>query len=233
MISLKKQNKTNKKTNTKSLVLITAGITLLVAIFVLFINNKSENQELANHPNIDNQPTMGNKDASVSLVEFGDYKCPSCKAWNEIIYPKLKADFIDTGKLKFTYINVLFHGEESALGAAAGEAVYKQDPDAYWKFHKQLFEEQPKELHDDLWITPEKVAEVSKEYVPEINQDKFKSDISSEEVTQEVEKDASLVKEFKVEQTPSIIINGTMLEDPFNYEEISRIINDQLEAEEE
>lgn len=228
---MKKAN--NKSPNMKVLVLITAAVTLLAAIFVLFIYNKSENQKLANHPNIDNQPTIGDENASVSLVEFGDYKCPSCKAWNEIVYPKLKADFIDTGKLKFTYINVLFHGEESALGAAAGEAVYKQDSDAYWTFHKQLFEEQPKELHDDLWITPKKVTEVSKKYVPEINQDEFKSDISSKEVTQEIEKDASLVKEFKVEKTPSIIINGTMLEDPFDYEEISRIINDQLEAEEE
>lgn len=227
---MKKAKKPNKAPNTKALVLITGGVTLLVAIFVLFLNNESENQELANHPNIDNQPTMGDENASVSLVEFGDYKCPSCKAWNEIVYPKLKADFIDNGKLKFTYINVLFHGEESALGAAAGEAVYKQNSDAYWKFHKQLFNEQPKELHDDLWITPDKVAEVSKEYAPKINQDMFKNDISSKEITQEVEKDANLVKEFKVEQTPSIIINGIMLEDPFNYEEISRIINEQLEG---
>lgn len=225
---MKKPYKQNKKANTKALVLITAVIALIAAVFVLFVSNKSENQELANHPKIENQPTMGDKNASVSLVEFGDYKCPSCKAWNEIIYPKLKADFIDTGKLKFTYINVLFHGEESALGAAAGEAVYKQDPDAYWKFHKQLFDEQPKELHDDLWITPDKVAEVSKEYAPQINQNMFKSDISSKEIAQEVEKDANLVKEFEVKQTPSIIINGTMLEDPFNYEEISRLINEQL-----
>lgn len=44
----------------------------------------------------------------------------------------------------------------------------------------------------------------------------------------EVEKDTGLVKEFKVELTPSIMVNDTMLEDPFNYEKIKALIEEDL-----
>ncbi|WP_420831212.1 thioredoxin domain-containing protein [Paenibacillus lignilyticus] len=37
----------------------------------------------------------------MSIVEFGDFKCPSCKAWGEQLYPKLKEAYIDRGKSQF------------------------------------------------------------------------------------------------------------------------------------
>ncbi|MDA6082947.1 thioredoxin domain-containing protein, partial [Escherichia coli] len=77
------------------------------------------------------------------VVEFGDFKCPACKAWGQNIFPKLVEDYVDTGKVKFSYINVLFHGDESKLGSVAAEAVYKQNPDSYWDFNKALFDAHP------------------------------------------------------------------------------------------
>ncbi|MFJ7974190.1 hypothetical protein ACIQZI_00530 [Peribacillus sp. NPDC096379] len=46
---------------------------------------------------------------------------------------------------------------------------------------------------------------------------------------EEVEKDSNLVKEFKVQFIPSIMVNGTMLEDPFDYEKIKILIDQELE----
>ena len=47
------------------------------------------------------------------------------------IFPQLIEDFVDTGKVKFSLINVLFHGDECKLGSVAAEAIYKQAPDRY------------------------------------------------------------------------------------------------------
>ncbi|WP_243463044.1 thioredoxin domain-containing protein [Mesobacillus boroniphilus] len=44
---------------------------------------------------------------------------PACKAWSQNFYPQLVKDYVETGKVKFAYINVLFHGEESKLGSLA------------------------------------------------------------------------------------------------------------------
>ena len=127
-------------------------------------------------PPIDGQPTMGESDAPITVVEFGDFKCPSCKAWGETIYPQLITDYVDTGKVKFSFINVLFHGDESKLGSLAAEAVYKQNPDSYWEFHKGLFKEQPDADHDSLWITREKINEVASA-IPDIDLKQLQDDM--------------------------------------------------------
>ena len=72
------------------------------------------------------QPTLGSSNAPITVVELGDFKCPACKAWGENIFPQLIEDYVDTGKVKFSLVNVLFHGDESKLGSVAAEAIYKE-----------------------------------------------------------------------------------------------------------
>jgi protein-disulfide isomerase len=212
----------------KMLVLITVAILVLVSAIVLL--NNSQNKEsgditFANLPPIENQPTLGDPNAPVSVVEFGDYKCPACKEWSEFIFPQFKKDFIDTGKVTFSYVNVLFHGDESILGSLAGEAVWNQDRDAFWDFSKALYKEQPeRQSHDDHWITVEKIMEVAQNSVPHIDLQQLEQDINNLTYQEDVMVDDKLVEEFKVELTPSIVINGVMVEDPFDYENIKTLI---------
>jgi len=165
----------------------------------------------------------------VTVVEFGDFKCPSCKSWGETILPQLKKDYVDTGKVNFSYVNVLFHGEESTLGSLAAESVFKQNHDVYWGFHQALFEEQPNEDHDSLWITDEKIVEIANT-IPNIDIEKLKTSIEQQSEIEEINKDTKLVEEFNVQFTPSIMVNGTMLEDPFDYEAIKILIDKELEG---
>lgn len=223
-----------KNSTFKILVIFTMVVfALIVALVVL--NNKSsesskgEKETFDKPPNIEGQPVLGEVDAPVTIVEFGDFKCPSCKAWGETIFPQLVKDYVDIGKVNFSYINVLFHGEESTLGSLAAESVFKQNPDVYWNFHKALFEEQPDEDHDTLWITEEKIIEIAST-IPNIDVEKLKTDIELQSDIEEVNKDTKLVEEFKVQFTPSIMVNGTMLEDPFDYEAIKNLIEKELEG---
>lgn len=228
----------NKNSKTKSspfklMVISTLLICAVLTALVVINNSNSKTDKDATYdkiPPIEGQPTLGKPDAPVTVVEFGDFKCPACKAWGENIYPQLVKDYIDTGKVKFSFINVLFHGEESKLGSLAAEAVYKQNPDRYWEFHKALFKAQPSENHDALWITNEKINEVAAT-IPDIDIKKLQGDLKNQSVVEEVNKDGKLVEEFKVELTPSIMVNGTMLEDPFDYEKIKSLIDTELEGE--
>jgi len=43
-------------------------------------------------------PVLGNPNAPVTIVEYGDYKCRFCAAWAVQTEPQLKRAFIDTGK---------------------------------------------------------------------------------------------------------------------------------------
>jgi len=222
-----------KQTSPSKLLVILTSIILAVIVAFVVINNKeqetaTQDKVMTNAPSIGNQPTLGDTNATVSVVEFGDYKCPACKAWGEQIFPQLQKDYIDTGKVKFSYVNVLFHGEESKLSALAAESVFKQSPEAYWDFHKQVFNAQP-ENHDDPWITPEKLLDIAKTYTPSIDIQKLQEDITNQTELAEVNRDEKLVQDYAVEQTPSIVINGTMLGNPFDYGQLKELIEKALE----
>jgi protein-disulfide isomerase len=51
---------------------------------------------------------LGNPDADVTVIEYASYTCPHCASFHEGPYKQLKADFIDTGKIRFIYREVYF-----------------------------------------------------------------------------------------------------------------------------
>lgn len=223
----------NSNTNKpfKMAVVITIIIFALLIALMLVNNMKSDttnNVSFDKQPSIEGQPVLGDPDAPVTVVEFGDFKCPACKAWSQNFYPQLVKDYVETGKVKFAYINVLFHGEESKLGSLAAESVFKQNPESYWIFNKEMFKAQPSENHDDLWITKEKILEIASG-IPNIDVEQLEADINNQTEMDEVNKDSQLVEEFEVKLTPSIMVNGTMVEDPFDYEQIKLLIDQALE----
>lgn len=221
-----------QKNNSFFKMIVVITLIVIAAITALVMINSNSGSDTSTNvdklPQLEGQPTMGEADAPVTVVEFGDYKCPACKAWGEQFLPTLVQEYVDQGKVKFTYINVLFHGEESNLGSAAAEAIYKQSPESYWEFHKQLFGEQPGADHDSKWLTNEKVMEVASA-IPGIDLSQLEKDIQSQDVKNELEKDTALVEEFKVEKTPTVMVNDTVLEDPFDYELIISLIEKELE----
>lgn len=223
----------NKKSrNSRNLVLYTLIIILIFgALFALNQAGQKEEsdiQQAEESPSVSGQPVAGNIDAKVSIVEFGDYKCPSCKAWGEQIWPRLKQDYIDSGVATFAYVNTLFHGEESRLAAQASEVVYMNNPERFWDFHKALFDEQPPQTtHDDLWVTESKVLEVAQATIPGLNPEKFKEELGIARIQEKLDQDQLLVSQFNIRQTPTIMINNIVISNPFDYESIRQAIEQE------
>ncbi|MGE7128957.1 DsbA family protein [Lysinibacillus xylanilyticus] len=214
-------------------------ITLLIFVFVALIvvlNQKNEpvtEKAPTEPPSIEGQPLLGESNAPVTIVEFGDFKCPACKAWGDTVFPKLVEEYIENGDVNFVYVNVPFHGQESILAALAAESVFKQDPSVYWDFHKTLFSSQPETAkHDELWVTTEKLLELTST-MPSISPEKLKQDLEQELTMPQVETDIALYKKHGVGVTPTIIIGDKKISDPFDYEEIQKIIEEKLSAENE
>jgi protein-disulfide isomerase len=65
---------------------------------------------------------MGPADAKVTVVEYASYTCPHCAHFDADVMPKLKADYIDTGKIRFVYREVYFdkYGLWAAMVARCG-----------------------------------------------------------------------------------------------------------------
>ncbi len=52
---------------------------------------------------VDDDPVLGEAGAPVTIIEFGDYQCPSCRLFWRDVEPRLKKEYIDTGKVKLAY----------------------------------------------------------------------------------------------------------------------------------
>lgn len=225
--------KQKHKNNAKPLVLITTVIIALIVLLSLLTKMQEDTVKqpirVSEQPSLINQPLLGNENAPVTMVEFGDYKCPSCKAWGERIFPQLKQDYIDSGKLKFAFINTLFHGQESTLASLAAESVYAQDADTFWTYHQAIFDAQPAmEKHDEHWVTPEKLMELAKTNAPQINLPQLVEDLIAQTYLSELNIDMALVEQYEVQLTPTIMINGIIVEDPFDYKKIKSIIDREI-----
>lgn len=51
---------------------------------------------------------LGDANAPITMIEYASYTCPHCGSFHQNTYPQLKADFIDTGKVKFVFREVYF-----------------------------------------------------------------------------------------------------------------------------
>lgn len=170
------------------------------------------------------QQTLGDQDAPIHIVEFADFKCPGCKKWDERVFPQIQQEYIDTGKAQFHFINFPFIGDDSDLGAAAGEAIYKQDHAAFWKFYDALYEAQ--QSTDQVWITEELLVRIVKEKLPEIDVKQFQKDLNSEAIQKKVQQDRDLALELKVQGAPTIYVNGNLVD--ANYDGIKKAIEEAL-----
>jgi len=90
-----------------------------------------------------NEPTKGNAAAKVTMVEVSDYHCPFCRRQNLQTMPQVMAEYVNTGKVKYVFVDYpiaqlhpdAFKSHEAA--ACAG------DQGKYWQMHDLLFTNAP------------------------------------------------------------------------------------------
>jgi protein-disulfide isomerase len=151
---------------------------------------------------------FGNTSGKTTMIEYGDFECPACKA----AYPNVKTvtdQFKD--QLTFVFRNnplTTIHPNARA-GAAAAEAAGLQGK--YWEMHDALYENQ------DDWgnssadqRTTYFVGYARQVGVKDI--DKFKTDMSSNQVDTKINFDLALGKKVPVTGTPTILINGKAID---------------------
>ncbi len=91
---------------------------------------------------VSDNPMLGDKNAKVTLIEFSDYECPFCKRHFTDVYPQIKKDYIDTGKVKLVYRNypLPFHDPMATYEAKAALCAKEQGGDVtYFKIHDAMF----------------------------------------------------------------------------------------------
>ena len=114
---------------------------LLTGIFVMAVCLSAAGQRKP--AGVDDPHVLGDANAKVTIIEFGDYQCPSCRMFWREVEPRLKKEYVDTGKVKLVFADfpiVQIH-PEAMLAAMAVEYTTVQDK-FYWQYHDKVFREQ-------------------------------------------------------------------------------------------
>ena len=151
---------------------------------------------------IGNLPLLGNAEAKVTLVEFGDYQCPFCGRLFKETEPQIREQYLKTGQAKMAWRDFAFLGEESYWAAEAARCA--NDQGQFWQFHDYLFNHQNGENQGAF--TKNNLKKFAGEMG--LNQPDFNSCLDSDKYLQAVKDDTDAGKAAGVNSTPSVFVNG-------------------------
>ncbi|MFF2458828.1 DsbA family protein [Peribacillus simplex] len=191
------------------------GLIAVIIIGFIFLANGKDEDTAVKEIDYKSQPYLGEKSAPVQIVEFGDYKCPVCKTFEEQFFPSIQSELIDTGKAQFYFMNYSFINVDSTRSAKFAESVYQElGNDTFWKFHELLYDKQPEDLKyekEDVF-TDKFLEEALKEIANAKDVKKVVSSFKAGNSEDQWKKDMDLADELGVSGTPSLFVNGKKFE---------------------
>lgn len=210
----------------------------VVLVLVLVYFNRDDSGGTANEPvtvpasvgaNADlikNGNTLGNADAPVTVIEWGDYQCPACGQFNRSTKQRLIDDYVSTGQVKFEYRDLPFldnnaSGSESDDSATAAYCAGEQD--RFWDYHDTLFNNQIGE-NQGAFAT-KRLTAMATELGLDVNA--FESCMDSDAAQDAVAAMEDEAESQQVRSTPTFIINGTVVVGG-NYTDIDAAIKTAL-----
>lgn len=151
---------------------------------------------------------LGNPEAAVEVIEYASFTCPHCASFHRELMPQIKADYIDTGKIKFVYREVYFDRFglwASMIARCGGEMRFFGVSDLiYEKQRDWTASGDPATIVGEL-RTLAKTAGYTDELLDECLNDAEKAQALVGWYQQNAERD-------NVRSTPTFLINGTQLD---------------------
>jgi len=152
-------------------------------------------------------PSIGPEDAKITLIEFADFECPSCRQLDRSLRDLLPKH----PEIRFVYKDFpLTTIHPWAMTASiAGQCTAQQNPAFFWKIHDIIFDSQ------DL-ITPSNVWEKMADFANQIglNVETFRACMANPDITHEIEKTTAEGQDLNVTGTPTIFVNGRRITGP-------------------
>ncbi len=146
-------------------------------------------------------PAKGDQNAKVAVVEFADLRCPFCEKFYTDSEPSLLKDYVDTGKVKFSFRHYQFLGPASTLAGNAAECANEQGK--FWEFYDYMYKNQPPESDTSMY-TVDKLTPIAQSLG--ISGDQFKSCLSANKYDKQVSQDLSDGQAAGVSGTPTFIV---------------------------
>ncbi len=193
-----------------------AGAVVLAVVLagvLIWTNRESSNLpslHVAEVAAMDDIPTdgrlMGDPNATVHLIEYGDYQCPACATFHESYFPLLLSDYIAPGKIQFEFRDLAFIGPDSITAAEAAACSIEQD--GFWAYHNTIFGNHFGENLGNLSTSRlVKMAELAG-----LDSGKISSCLKAGTNATDVQNMSQEARNLGINSTPSFVLNGEVVQ---------------------
>ena len=166
-----------------------------------FVIDSNNLEKLTSTKLIENgSPFMGNTNAPITILEWGDYQCTFCYKFHQNTLDIINEDFIKTGKVKIIFKDFPLNGLDSKLAAEASYCA--QDQEKYWKYHDELYKNWGGERTG--WITRESLTKFAE--IVDLDLKKFNKCLDDHKYENKVDLLYEFGKEIGIDATPSFLV---------------------------
>lgn len=165
-------------------------------------------------PNEQIEHFRGAEDARVTLVQYGDFECPSCKDMY-LVLRRVQNTLGSRLKIIFRHFPLTDQHAMAMEAALAAEAAEAQKDGMFWQVHDHIYQRQEQLTKDFL-----------KDIVSKLSLDvkRFEKDVEEKNYKAKVDRDIELGLSEGVDGTPTFFINGELYNEPLEYENLLREI---------
>jgi len=212
--------------------LVVVGVALLITAFMIAQNNRPIGAILTPEPRAyaqTNGTSIGEPNAPVKILNYSDYQCPFCRRFHAETFPLILRDYIETGKVQFTYRNFTVVGGGGAGSEsfnAAKASVCAAEQGRFYEFHDMLFANQTGENIGDF--TERRLYAMAD--LVGLEAEAFDRCFKSSAAADAVNGDKAAGMQAGVNSTPSFVINGTLFLGAQPYGEFQKAIDAALAA---
>lgn len=168
---------------------------------------------------------LGPANATVTITEYASMTCPHCAAFTEEVFPKIKKEYIDSGKIRFVFREFPLD-IKAAAGSMLARCIAKDDAAKYFAVVDMLFKQQ------NDWVTKnttETLTRIGKQ--AGLSQQAVEDCLKDQALLDKIVADQKFAGEvLKVNSTPTFFINGEMFKGEMKFEEFDKRIKSLLKS---
>jgi protein-disulfide isomerase len=168
---------------------------------------------------------LGPANATVTITEYASMTCPHCAAFNETVFPKIKSEYIDTGKVRYVFREFPLD-IKAAAGSMLSRCIARDDAGKYFAVTDMLFKQQ------NDWVTKnttETLTRIGKQ--AGLSQQAVEDCLKDQALLDKIAADQKYAADvLKVDSTPTFFLNGEKIKGETSFEEFDKRIKSLLKS---
>ena len=205
--------KSNDKKSNLSLIITVGVIAVIIVVVVTILWSKSSRVPSLSSARLASDPSLGSPSAKVTIIEYGDFGCTTCRGWEQAgVLKQIVATYGD--RVHFVWRDYPIITAQSPQAAEAGQCAFDQGK--FWDYHDLLYAKAPALSISDL-----------KSYAAQLglNTAQFNQCLDSEQDKGKIDQSMAEARGYGFIGTPAFIVNGQKVIGPASFGQFKSMID--------